>query len=261
MSIKKLIATVGIVSLAFLATPAVAQPTQKSIAIIDANFESSLISGDVVDVCVMGDVLCNVVTKPKNASQYEAYNHGTIMADIVRANNPTAKIILIRASTNTVGLVNGHGLDAALNWIVSNRSAHNIVSVSFSYNSGDGKTCLPSTPGKDARVAHAEIVSDVRLLLQDGTKFFAAAGNNGASKNYLDYPACIGETVSVGSTLYPTTRKLADVFVSGSTYTSNRLTSANKTSSNAGVIGLGLPERVRVGNTTSVATAIIAATN
>jgi hypothetical protein len=261
MSIKKLIATVGIVSLAFLATPAVAQPTQKSIAIIDANFESSLISGDVVDVCVMGDVLCNVVTKPKSASQYEAYNHGTIMADIVRANNPTAKIILIRASTNTVGLVNGHGLDAALNWIVSNRSAHNIVSVSFSYNSGDGRTCLPSTPGKDARVAHAEIVSDVRLLLQNGTKFFAAAGNNGASKNHLDYPACISETVSVGSSLYPVTRRLADVSVSGNTYTSESLTSTTKTSSLAGVIGLGLPEKVRVGNTTSVATAIIAAKN
>jgi hypothetical protein len=261
MIIKKLIATVGIAALALVSSPAYAEPEQKSIAIIDANFESSLISGDVIDVCVMGDVLCNVVTKPKNASQYEAYNHGTVMADIVRANNPGAKIILIRASTNTVGFVNGHGLDAALNWIVSNRAEHNIVSVSFSYNSGDGKTCLPSTPGKDAKAAHADIVSDVRLLLQDGTKFFAAAGNNGASKNYLDYPACISETVSVGSSLYPVTRKLADVSVSGNTYTSQRLTSTAKTSSLAGALGLGLPEKVRVGNTTSVATAIIAAKN
>jgi hypothetical protein len=98
-------------------------------------------------------------------------------------------------------------------------------------------------------------------LLQDGTKFFAAAGNNGASKNHLDYPACISETVSVGSSLYPVTRRLADVSVSGNTYTSERLTSTTKTSSLAGVIGLGLPEKVRVGNTTSVATAIIAAKN
>jgi hypothetical protein len=51
------------------------------------------------------------------------------------------------------------------------------------------------------------------------------------------------------------------VFVAGNTYTSERLTSATKTSSNAGVIGLGFLEKVRVGNTTSVATAIIAAKN
>lgn len=261
MNIKKLVAAVGIASVALFTTPAYAVEAQKSIAIIDASFDSSLISGDVVDVCVMEDILCKTITKPRSASEFEAYNHGTVMADIVRANNPTAKIILIRASTNTVGFVNGHGLNSALDWIIANRNAHNIVSVSFSYNSGNGKTCLPSTPGKDAKVAHDDIVSDVRSLLGSGTKFYAAAGNNGASKNHLDYPACIDEVVSVGSSLYPVTRKLADVSVSGNTYTSDRLTSTSKTSSLAGAIGLGLPQKVRVGNTTSVATAIIASKN
>ena len=261
MNIKKLASAVSIIAIAFASTPAQANTPQKSIAIIDANFDSSLISGDVLSVCVMDQALCNVVTQPKNASQYEAYNHGTIMADIVRTNNPTAKIILIRASTSTVGFINGHGLDAALNWISSNRQAHNITSVSFSYNAGDGKTCTPSTPGKDAKAAHADIVSDIRLLLQNGTKFYAAAGNNGSSKNYLDYPACISETVSVGSNLYPTTLKLADVSYVANTYTSKVLKSNSKNSFAAGPIGIGLLNNVRVGNTTSVATAIIASNN
>lgn len=249
-----LIATIAVLGI----TPAQAQQ-QESIAIIDGYFDAALIDGSVQEVCVVSASACSRVSLPKADWHYRNFNHGTIMADIVRANNPNANLILIRAATVTTNTVTGFGLEAALDWVAANRNTYNIKKVSFSYNVGNGATCLPSAAGLNARVMHSNIVEDVSNLLQSGTRVFAAAGNHSARR--IDYPACISDVVSVGSNLFRGSMQLSDIVHSGFTYTSNVLKSNVASLQDSNIISRTGVNQVRVGNTTSVATAIVAATN
>jgi hypothetical protein len=233
---------------------------QKTIAIIDSYFDRGLIGGDVVEVCVVTKTLCDIVTQPRNPKQFENFNHGTIMADIVRQNNPGAKIILIRASNHANSTVNGIGFNSALDWIVANRSTYSIDSVSFSYNVGNGATCRPSTPGVNIHSAHSDIVGDIQKLKSDGVLVYAAAGNY-ASGNRVDYPACIDEVVSVGSSNWRGSQARSDIVVAGLKYFSNTLKSDIPSNQNAGRLSNNGANQYNVSYTTSVATAIIASKN
>ena len=255
LAFVSMLAVVGLVGIA----PAQAETTN-AIAIIDANFDASLVGGDVLEVCVVSESLCARDDKPRSSTQFKRYNHGTIMADIIRANNPGAKIILIRAANLKTSTVNGIGLRAALDWINENRDTHNIGTVSFSYNSGNGSKCLPSSPGVKIQDVHADIVNNVAELKAAGTTVFAASGNYG-SGDRIDYPACIEDVVAVGSTLYRGSQAQSDIVYRGFTYTSEALKSnSSRLQDRYPILGDGrFP--VRVGNTTSVATAITAATS
>lgn len=255
---KKMAALFAALFLVVGVAPAQAQ-SQNAIAIIDASFDASLISGDVLEVCVVGEALCQRDDKPRSSSQYKNYNHGTIMADVVRANNPGAKLILIRAANIKTSVVTGVGLEAALDWVQENRNQYNITAVSFSYNSGNGARCLPSTPGHNVIDMHNDIVGDIANLKAMGTPLFAASGNYG-SGDRIDYPACIEDVVAVGSTVYRGSQPKSDIIISGWNYTSEALKSnSSRLQDRYPILGSGsFP--VRVGNTTSVATAIAAAT-
>ena len=250
---------VAIASVSAIAISPAQADSQEAIAIIDANFDSSLISGDVLNVCVVGESACSRVSQPKTASQFKNFNHGTIMADVVRQNNPNAKLVLIRAATVTTNVINGIGFEAALDWIQENRDSLNITKVSFSYNVGDGSKCLPGTPGYNASSVHADIVGDISNLLARGTKVYAAAGNY--SKPQVDYPACISDVISVGSGMYRGSMPFADIVIGSLPYVSNSLKSNSKTLQDSAIISAVGSFPVVVGNTTSVATAIVAATN
>lgn len=256
--IKKIAALFAAMLLVVGVTPAQAE-VKESIAIIDANFEASLISGDVIEVCVVDAALCARDDKPANTRQYQSYNHGTIMADVVRQNNPNATIILVRAANIKTSVVNGIGFAAALDWIQENKSKHNITKVSFSYNAGNGSRCLPSTPGVDVLKAHQNILGDIANLKSMGTTVYAASGNY-SSGDRIDYPACITDVVAVGSTVYKGSQAQSDVVVSGFTYTSNSLKSEYASFQDRYQLLSAGKYPVRVGNTTSVATAITAAT-
>jgi hypothetical protein len=255
LAFVSVLAVVGLVGIA----PAQAETTN-AIAIIDANFDASLVGGDVLEVCVVSESLCARDDKPRSSTQFKRYNHGTIMADIIRANNPGAKIILIRAANLKTSVVTGIGLRSALDWINENRDVHNIGTVSFSYNSGNGARCLPTSPGVKVQDVHADIVNDIAELKAAGTTVFAASGNYG-SGDRIDYPACISDVVAVGSTLYRGSQAQSDVVYRGFTYTSDVLKSAKTSLQDRYEISLGGSYPVRVGNTTSVATAITAATS
>jgi len=257
-----------IVSLSFVAlasfalvgiTPAQAQQ-QNAIAIIDTSFDSKLISGDVVDVCVVSKFVCDSRPTPKNSSEYVAYNHGTIMADIVRANNPGAKLFLITAGTARTGLVNSINFNEAIKWVNANNKLYNITSVSFSYNAGIGRTCLPKATGVNVRTLHSEIVSTIAELKSEGTSIYAASGNY-ASGNNVDYPACIQDVVAVGSSLWRGSQASSDIIVSGLKYTSSVLRSQRPSSQDSVEVSLSGPHAIAFSYTTSVTTAIVAATN
>lgn len=255
---KKIAALIAALFLVVGIAPAQAQP-QNAIAIIDANFDASLISGSILEVCVVGEALCQRDDKPRSSSQYRNYNHGTIMADVVRANNPGAKLILIQAANIKTSVVTGVGLASALDWVQENRNRYNITAVSFSYNSGNGDRCLPSSPGHNVIDMHNRIVDDVSNLKAMGTPLFAASGNYG-SGDRIDYPACIKDVVAVGSTVYRGSQPQSDIIISGWSYESNSIRSNfSSLQDRYDLLAFGsFP--LRVGNTTSVATAIAAAT-
>lgn len=239
--------------------PAQAQD-QKTIVIIDSHFDTTLVSGDVVEVCVVAKTLCDTVTQPRTSKQFEDFNHGTIMADIVRQNNPEAKLILIRAANHTNSTVNGNGFNAALDWIIANKDVYGIDNVSFSYNVGNGASCRPTTPGVNIHSAHSDIVSDIQKLSSAGVVVYAASGNY-ASGNRVDYPACIQEVVAVGSTQWRGSQPRSDIIVSGFKYFSNNLKSDVQSNQNRTRLFSNGKYQYNVSYTTSVATAIAAANN
>ena len=259
---KKLIAlAIGSIVLAGVA-PAQANP-QGAIAVIDVNFESQIIDGPVTEVCLAGAAVCNSNPALRKAGDYKIFNHGTIMADIIRANNPSAPLFLLEAGTSKTGVITGIQLGAALNWVVANAAANNIVAVSFSYNAGNGDKCTPSSPGVKVGVTHENIVNAVAKLKAAGVKVYAASGNHG-SGNKIDYPACIADVVAVGSTTYRGSIAKSDVVLAGNTYTSPKLKSprtALQGLHDSYPVTLTDKHPLMAGWTTSVTTAIAAATN
>lgn len=259
MNLKKIIIPFVALLAVLAVTPAQAEQ-QESIAIIDVSFDASLIAGDKLEVCATTEFACNSVPVLRTGAHYKAYNHGTIMADVIRANNPGAKLVLIEAGTSPTGIITGIQLAQALEWVKLNREEHNITKVSFSYNSGNGAKCTPASPGVRVDVTHNNIVGLVSSLKESGTTVFAASGNYG-SGNRIDYPACIEDVVAVGSTLYRGSQTRSDIVVSGFTYTSNTIKSNVKSLQDSNLLAIIGSNQLRVGNTTSVATAIAAATN
>lgn len=263
MNNMKKLAVIVAALFAFVGIAPAQANAQSAVAIIDVNFESQLIDGQVTEICITAISVCNSTASPRNASQFKAFNHGTIMADIARAHNPSAPLFLLESGTTKTGVVTGNELLNALNWVVANASKHNIKTVSFSYNAGNGSRCVPSSPGVNINTAHANIVRAIASLKASGIKFYASSGNH-VRGNQVDYPACISDTVAVGSDVYTGSMQLSDIVLSGSTYTSTKLKSVR-----TALQGLhdSFPvtttdaNPVMVGFTTSVATAIAAATN
>jgi len=105
-----------------------------AVAIIDVNFESNLIGGEVTEVCLAAPSVCSSAATPRNASEFKAFNHGTVMADIARSAGPDVPLVLIEAGTTKTGVITGIQLANALNWVITNSAKYNIKAVSFSYN-------------------------------------------------------------------------------------------------------------------------------
>ena len=261
---KTILISAIVLSVASLAGIAPAHAnTQGAVAIIDVNFESQFINGQVTEVCLADTVICNSTPRLRTSAEFKVFNHGTAMADVARASNPNAHLVLIEAGTTKTGVITGVQLASALNWVIANASRLNIKSVSFSYNAGNGTSCTPSSPGVRVPVTHANVVNAIATLTSSGIKFYASSGNYGGASR-IDYPACISDAVSVGSSDFAGSAQLSDLVLSGTVYTSSRLRSARTASQglhDSFAITLTDPNPFMVGFTTSVATAVAAATN
>lgn len=189
------------VLLTTFATPASAD--SKSLVIIDSYFNLSKLPASVKQICVVADGCVNTATASKSIS--DASNHGTAMAEIALKQNPSLNLTVIRASQvskfGTVSGVNGNTILSALKWVEANKDS--VGAVAFSYSlSGNmtkiGDCQLSATGLTNVAVVDPQIRASIALLKANGIPFFAATGNNGASKP-VSYPACIVDTVSVGS--------------------------------------------------------------
>lgn len=185
---KYIIAGISAILVSLSVVPAQAEE-QKSIAIIDMQFNSSLVGGNILDVCVSA---CNTNLVPKSY-QLSDYNHGTQMAQIVRKNNPDVRLILIRAGATNVSPVTSLGLRDALSWIIANKVENNIIAVSASINAGNPATCTPV-----GGVQKNDIISRIDAMQSIGVPLIASAGN--AVRNAsLNYPACLPNVIAVTS--------------------------------------------------------------
>lgn len=183
---KKTIFITTFALLATVVTPTYAAPAS-SIAIIDEQFNTSSLS-NFTEVCVSA---CNTKLVPRK-DQLADYNHGTQMAEIIRKNNPTAQLILIRAGATNVSPVTSLGLRDALSWVLENYSKYGISVVSASINAGNGVTCKPTNG-----IIPTEITSRIDALKLSGVSVVASAGNSSAAN--LNYPACIPNVIAVSA--------------------------------------------------------------
>lgn len=189
-------------------TQEVKRVKEKVLVIVDAYFDSSKISGEVVDVCI-ARVGCELTPTPI-AGVASAYNHGTAMADLARKANPDLKLYLVRAASSfkdprsgavTMQGVNGNDFLSALKFVQSKQDEVGAVSFSYSMNGNMTKAgeCRLSTSGSvNVSVVDPQIRSAIAELKNSGIPVFAATGNDRNSKP-VSYPACIEDVMSVAS--------------------------------------------------------------
>lgn len=180
----------------------------KALVIVDAYFDSSKISGEVVDVCI-ARVGCELTPTPI-AGVASAYNHGTAMAYLARKANPDVKLYLVRAAssfkntrTGTVAMqgVNGNDFLKALQFVKSKQDEIGAVSFSYSMNGNMTRAgeCRLSTSGSvNVAVVDPQIRSAVAELKESNIPVFAATGND-RNRKPVSYPACIEDVMSVAS--------------------------------------------------------------
>jgi hypothetical protein len=176
-----------------------------SVVIIDSGFDTSKVT-PIAEVCILTMKFCQNGTafdesvgssnanNPVARNGQREWDHGTIMADIVRQINPDVNLIFIRnAFVTTRGGVNIGGIkefNLSMDWVIKNKEKYNITAVSFSRGqitwTRTSKTCPVDVPTQN------QIIT-----LQNLGVATAIAAGNGRDKNNVNYPACISEAVAI----------------------------------------------------------------
>jgi hypothetical protein len=221
------------------------------IVIIDSYFDKSKIAGSIESVCLATDKCVNIAT-PKPGLGTEAVNHGTVMANIARQQNPTATLVLIQteevSAKGVITTLDGSDFIKALIWVNENKSSVSAVSFSYNLTNSNAKIgeCKISAQGGSVAVMDASIKSLVALLKTAGIPVLSAAGNDKTKP--LQYPACLADVVSVGSTGQSTYHQ-ANVKIVATLVTPDNVTNMKSVSPWLGSVQF----------TTSAATAAVAA--
>jgi hypothetical protein len=176
-----------------------------SVVIIDSGFDTSKIT-PIAEVCVLTLKFCpNGTTFDESAGSSNAnaalsrngqaeWNHGTIMADIVRQINPEANLIFIRnAFVNKSGAVRTGGIkefNLAMDWVIQNQDKYNITAVSFSRGQSTWTRTSATCP------VDVKTQNQIITLQNLGVATVIAAGND-RNKTNVSYPACISEAVAI----------------------------------------------------------------
>jgi hypothetical protein len=177
---------------------------EPTIAIIDSGVNNSLFANNIAyEVCLINLPRCpNQKTSMEGPgaanlapTNDKMLNHGTQMASIVTAVNPSAKIIPIRIVGMTpkgvAGLYNLDDVQNALNWIITNREKYNISAVLLAQGAVMGNCRVP-----------AGMAQSIATLKSVNVPVIAAVGNN-SNRGAVFSPACLPDTVAVGATDNP----------------------------------------------------------
>lgn len=132
---------------------------------------------------------CSVAVARDFATQdnaKDAHGHGTNVAAIVLGVAPATKILALDVFDG--GGAKASVILSAIDWVITNRAAHNVVAMNMSFGAGlYTGTCGSSVFAAAVAAARAQGIVPV------------AASGNDASKNALGSPACAPHAVSVGA--------------------------------------------------------------
>jgi len=122
---------------------------------------------------------------------WDPTGHGTIIAQVINAVAPGAKIISLKTCSSpgcSTGMLSGTAVQAAFNWIFVNAKAYRIkaVNLSLASNSVYANECSTSMTSYVTDMATFDIVPVV------------ASGNKGIKTGIAD-PACGRDTIAVGA--------------------------------------------------------------
>jgi hypothetical protein len=214
-SSKKLVWNKGVLSaLPIENTQPVISPTNQkpAIAIIDTAVDTNIVNV-FHEVCVMQELRCPNGTRemsgpgsaylpwiePNNAKidPRAGFNHGTIMSLIAsKVGGSDINIVFVRivpqAQDGAQGYYDYKDLTGALTWVTANKTKFNIVAVSASIGSHKLGTGTSYCPVRD------DLKNTITNLQSLGVATILAVGNNYDTQR-VDFPACILESVAVGS--------------------------------------------------------------
>lgn len=195
---------VGLLVILFTAAflPAVSAEEKPAIAILDTAVDTTKVN-IAYEVCIMEEKRCPnkqaFMEGPGSATMIDPVNgfeHGTYMSAIAQQINPNMNIIFIRIvpATNkgTLGMYTDNTVNEALKWVIANKAKFNIVATSISFGSNKF-----SKRGHYCPVKAALQNTIVTLQSMQVASLFAAG--NRYDKTRVDYPACVPESVAVGS--------------------------------------------------------------
>jgi hypothetical protein len=201
----KKIAILSAIILAMAGTVPAHAVEKTSVVIIDSGFDPSKVQ-PIAEVCILVVQRCNNgssfdessgasnTSSKMSVNGQREWNHGTVMADIVRQINPDVNLIFIRnAFVVASGAVNIGGIkefNRSLDWVIANKEKYNISAVSFSRGQSTW-TRTSSTCPVDTTTQN-QIISLQNL----GVATAIAAGND-RNKTNISYPACISEAVAI----------------------------------------------------------------
>ena len=185
--------------------PAVSAEEKPAIAIIDTAIDTNVVKV-FHEVCVMQEKRCpnkqtfmegpGSATLPASQLYKNGFNHGTMMASIASSINPNMNIVFVRivpmANNGRQGFYGENDLNGAFQWVLANKSRFNIVAISASLGNHSFKSVTNYCP---VREYLRKSITDLQSL---GVATVLAAGNN-YDKQRVDFPACISESIAVGS--------------------------------------------------------------
>ena len=185
--------------------PAVSAEEKPAIAIIDTAIDTNVVKV-FHEVCVMQEKRCpnkqtfmegpGSATLPASQLYKNGFNHGTMMASIASSINPNMNIVFVRivpmANNGRQGFYGENDLNGAFQWVLANKSRFNIVAISASLGNHSFKSMTNYCP---VREYIRKSITDLQSL---GVATVLAAGNN-YDKQRVDFPACISESIAVGS--------------------------------------------------------------
>ena len=114
-------------------------------------------------------------------------SHGSNVAGIIVGVAPDAKVLGLNVFRSD-GLAYENDIISALQWVLANKTAYNIVAVNISF--GTGKFSAPCS-----NLPLSSVIGD---LTGAGVAVTVASGNDGYS-DALSYPACVPGAISVGA--------------------------------------------------------------
>jgi hypothetical protein len=198
---------VGLLVIVFTAAclPAVQANQKPTVVVIDNAIDTTKINV-IHEACVMQELRCpnkttfmegpGAASLPVSQIYKNGFNHGTIMTTIASAVGRDINIIFVRivpmTNTGKQGFYGPEDVIGALKWVAANKTKFNVVAVSASFGThklGTGASYCP---------VNNELKAQIVNLQGLGVATIFAAGNN-YDKERVDFPACISESVAVGS--------------------------------------------------------------